>query len=453
MGHIDFLLDRFKENSEDVALVDDNLSYSFGQIFLEVVRLKKDFVEAGIEGGDAVLILGDYSFSSVSVLLALVSLKCIVIPITPTSYAGLSQSLKELSIDWRVSINGSTLEVEKCDNNVIAPELFHKLIQSDSPGLILFTSGSSGKPKAVLHDFGKLLQKFRRRRLVMVTINFLLFDHWGGLNTLLHSLSNLSTTVFPVGRKPEDICKLIEAYSIELLPVTPSFLNLLLIDGSYRRYNMSSLRLISYGAEPMPEATLMRARSAFPSVEFRQTYGMIEVGVLGSKVKSSDSTWVKIGGEGYEVRVVDGMLQIKADSAMLGYLNAPSPFTDDGFLVTGDLVLQDGEWFRILGRNSDVINVGGQKVYPAEVEAAIMGVPGVRDAIVYGLDNILLGKIVSADIQLLTALESNEEIRREIIRICREQLQPYMVPMKINFTDQSLITARLKKSRAGILSG
>jgi long-chain acyl-CoA synthetase len=450
MGHLNFLLDRFKENPENVALVDHNKSYSFEQLSREVERLKEHFFKSGIRGGNAVLILGDYSFRSVSTLLALVDLKTIVVPITQTSYSVLKYSIDELRIDWCAKIESGEVRIEKTERNETIPELFIRLIKADSPGLILFTSGSSGKPKAVLHDFGKLLEKFTRRRAAMVTINFLLFDHWGGLNTLLHSLSNLSTTVFPLGRSPEDICKLIQAYSIELLPVTPSFLNLLLIDGSYRRYNMSSLRLISYGAEPMPNSTLARARNAFPSLEFRQTYGMIEIGVLATKVKSSDSTWVKVGGDGYEVRVVDGILQIKAESAMLGYLNAPSPFTEDGFLITGDLVLQDGEWLRILGRNSDLINVGGQKVYPAEVETVIMAVDGVMDAIVYGVDNALLGKIVSADVQVLSELDSYVEIRREIIRTCREQLQPYMMPLKINFTTQSLTTARLKKRRAGV---
>jgi long-chain acyl-CoA synthetase len=450
VGHIDFLLDRFKEKPQDIALVDNNVSYSYGQILHEVNRLENIFWSSGIGGGDVVLILGDYSFTSICTLLALVSLKCIVIPVTPSAYTGLVNSINDLSINWRIKVDANNPITEKINITTAVPELLDNLIQADSPGLILFTSGSSGKPKAVLHDFGKLLQKFKRRRSAMVTINFLLFDHWGGLNTLLNSLSNLSKTILPSERSPKEICKLVEAYSIELLPVTPSFLNWLLIDGSYRQYNTGSLRLISYGAEPMSDATLTRARIAFPLVEFRQTYGMIEIGVLSSKVKSSDSTWLKIGGEGYDVRVVDGMLQIKANSAMLGYLNAPSPFTNDGYLITGDLVLQDGDWLRILGRNSDVINVGGQKVYPTEVESTIMEVDGVVDVVVYGSDNIILGKIVCADVQFLSKMWSEEELRRTIIVTCREKLQPYMVPIKINLIQQSLTTRRLKKTRTGI---
>ncbi len=216
-----------------------------------------------------------------------------------------------------------------------------------------------------MHDFERLLEKFKLPRPGMVTLNFLLFDHWGGLNTLLGCLSSGELTVLPDSRKPDEILNLVQKYRVELLPITPTFLNMVLVSRALERYDVSSLRLITYGAEPMPASTLARIRAALPDVELRQTYGLIELGVMRAKTKSADSLWVKLGGEGYRLRVVDGILQVKAESAMLGYLNAPSPFTDDGFFVTGDRVEQDGEYLKILGRDSDLINVGGQKVYPA----------------------------------------------------------------------------------------
>ena len=130
---------------------------------------------------------------------------------------------------------------------------------------------------------------------------------------------------------------------VELLPASPTFLNLLLLSEAHK-----TLR------SEQPEGDHLRHRAdagehaapparGVPRVRLQQTYGLIEVGVLRSKSRSSDSLWVKIGGEGYETRVVDGILQIRADSAMLGYLNAPSPFTEDGWFITGDAVELDGE--------------------------------------------------------------------------------------------------------------
>lgn len=88
--------------------------------------------------------------------------------------------------------------------------------------------------------------------------------------------------------------------------------------------------------------------------------------------------WDKIGGEGFETRVVDRILQIKATSAMLGYLNAPSLFTSDGWFITGDSVEVNGEYLRILGRKSTIINVGGENVYPSEVESVIQEMENIE---------------------------------------------------------------------------
>ena len=106
----------------------------------------------------------------------------------------------------------------------------------------------------------------------------------------------------------------------------------------------------------------------------------------------------------------EGLLEIRAESSMLGYLNAPSPFTDDGWFMTGDAVEQQGEYFRILGRASDLINVGGRKVYPAEVEAVIAEVENVKDVSVAGEAHPFTGQVVVVDGALTT--ERDKKIRR-----------------------------------------
>ena len=118
--------------------------------------------------------------------------------------------------------------------------------------------------------------------------------------------------------------------------------------------------------------------------------------MLRSKSREDGSLWVRVGGEGFQTKVVDGVLWIKSDYAMVGYLNAPSPFDADGWFNTQDLVEVDGDWLRILGRDSDLINVAGQKVYPAEVEQAILELPNIRDVAVYGESHPLLGQVVVA---------------------------------------------------------
>ena len=447
MSSIDFLLARFESAPDKLALIQWNSRLTFGELHRGVLQRIEWLTESGVQGGDSVILLGDYSPRSVSIFLALIELGCILIPLTPGVHDSLTQSLPEVAPMWQINATGDEVTIDRILEIATLPDLYVELHTRSAPGLVMFTSGSSGKPKAVVHDFSKLLEKFRTRRPAMITLNFLLFDHWGGLNTLLHALSNLGLIVFPDRRTPESVCELIAQHHIELLPATPSFLNLLLISGAHLRHDLTSLKIISYGAEPMPASTLAGMRKVFPNVELRQTYGMIELGVLRAKTRAVDSLWVKVGGEGYQLRVVDGILQIKAESAMLGYINAPSPFTEDGYLITGDLVEQDGEWLRILGRQSDIINVGGQKVYPSEVEAIILEQAMVVDAVVYGESHPLTGKIVCADVVLSDGADEAAS-RREIVRWCRQHLQPYMVPMKVRFVSGSLQTQRLKRTRS-----
>jgi acyl-CoA synthetase (AMP-forming)/AMP-acid ligase II len=287
------------------------------------------------------------------------------------------------------------------------------------------------------------MEKYKVPRPAYRTIAFIPLDHMGGLNTLFHTLYNGGCIIIPENRKPEYICKLIEEYEVELLPVTPTFLNLLLISEAYKNYDLSSLKIISYGTEPMPQTTLDRLQKIFPKVRLQQTYGLSELGVLRSKSKDNCSLWIKIGGEGFDTRVVDGMLEIKADTAMLGYINAPSPFTEDGWFKTGDRVEVDGEYYRILGRESEVINVGGNKVYPTEIENVILTIDNVADVLVYGEKNLIMGQVVCADVQLV---KEEKDASARIKRECKPLLSPYKIPMRVNCSPD-VLTNKFKKQR------
>jgi acyl-CoA synthetase (AMP-forming)/AMP-acid ligase II len=196
----------------------------------------------------------------------------------------------------------------------------------------------------------------------------------------------------------------------------------------------------------MPASTLARLREVLPHVRLQQTYGLSEVGILRAKSRDSGSLWVKVGGEGYETKVAGGTLWIRARAAMLGYLNAPSPFDAEGWMNTQDVVEVDGEYLRILGRQTDIINVGGQKVYPAEVESVLLQMPNVRDAAVYGERNPITGQIVVARVNLLEP-EPPAALRRRLRGFCRTRLASFKVPVRIESTERAQFGARFKKIR------
>lgn len=281
----------------------------------------------------------------------------------------------------------------------------------------------------------------------MVAIAFLMLDHFGGINTLLAILGGLGTVVTVPDRSVSRICQAIEAHRVEVLPTTPSFLNALVRSNAVECFDLSSLKRITYGTEVMPQGTLDRVSRMFPGVALQQTYGLSELGVLRSKSRDDGSLWVQLGGDGFRTRIVNGTLWIKSDFAMIGYLNAPSPFDADGWLDTQDLVQVDGDWLRILGRDSDLINVAGQKVYPAEVEQAILEVDGIEDAAVFGEPNPIVGQIVVA--RVVTARpESVAALKLRIRQACAPSLAAFKLPTKIILADRAdLYSARLKKKR------
>ena len=155
---------------------------------------------------------------------------------------------------------------------------------------------------------------------------------------------------------------------------------------------------------------------------------------------------MKIGGEGFETRVVNNLLEIKAESAMLGYLNAPTPFTHDGWFKTGDSVLVDGEYFKILGRKSEIINVGGEKVYPQEVENIILKVNNISEVTVFSEKNPIMGNMVCANVRL-HEFEEKKIIIKKIKTMCLKYLQKYKIPVKITIVDKDQYNARFKKIR------
>ena len=326
----------------------------------------------GVGAGDVVVVHGDYSPAACALVFALAARRVIVVPLTP---------LPRDILDARCATAGANCIVEITPDGAgrferlspaVAPALVAKLRGAGRAGLILFSSGSAGEPKACLLDLDRLLETARRERKGYVTLVFLLFDHIGGINTMINVLGHGGTAVVVAERSVDTVASAIAAAGVELLPTSPTFLKMLLISDAARRFDLSSLKLITYGTEVMAQATLEGLHRAFPGVKLKQTYGLSEIGIVPTRSRAPDSLWMQIGGANVEHKIVGGILWIRALTAMLGYLNAPSPFDAEGWLDTRDKVEVDGEYIRIIGRESELINVGGKKVHPVEVENILL---------------------------------------------------------------------------------
>ena len=446
---LDFLLQVWTDNHDREAIIWRDEAYTYGWLIERFGAWKRTLENEKIARTSVTVLEADFSPNAVALFFALLDHSCILVPRTASvkakrdEFVSIAQGEFSFAIDDRdfVSIKRLSYTAEH--------PLYTQLRNNGHPGIVLFSSGSTGESKAAVHDMVPLLDKFKQRRPSLRTIAFLLYDHIGGVNTMLHTLSNAGCIITVQERHPDVVLEAIEKYKAELLPTSPTFLNLVLMTEAYKRHDLSSLKTISYGTEPMPEFTLRRFHELFPRLNLQQTYGLSELGILRSKSKDANSLWVKIGGEGFETRVVDGTLQIKARSAMLGYLNAPSPFTEDGWFNTGDVVEVDGDHIRFLGRKSEVINIGGEKVYPAEVESVIEELPSIAQAVVYGEKNAITGSIVCADVtpSAAAAQLDHKEVISSIKQHCRDRLQKYKVPVKVKIVTESHYTERFKKSR------
>jgi len=441
---ISFLLNALLKNKNADAVMTEQKIYSYSDIYSEYVVAKQLLEQNNIQTGSVVSIISDFSEKAIALLIALIEKDCILVPISPV--------VKEKN--RYISISQTEFVIDLCDEHPnihktdIVPnhEMLLKL-KGKAPGLLLFSSGTTGEPKAALHNLCFLLEKFKKPGKILRTITFLLFDHIGGFNTLFHTLSSGGQLVLINSRDADIVCKLIERYKVELLPTSPTFLNLLLLNKMYEKYDLSSLKIITYGTEPMPQSTLDFLHRIFPNTVLKQTYGLSEVGIVGTKSEDSDSLWIKIGGDGVETKIIDCILYIRTKSAMLGYLNAPNPFDDDGWFNTKDKVeLREDGYMKILGRVTDLINVGGEKVYPIEVEGILLRHKGVKDVRVFGEKNPLTGNIVVAEVSV-SAENNNKDFLKGLRTFCVDNLERFKIPAKFILVEHDLYSERFKRKR------
>lgn len=433
---------------EKVALASSSEeSYRYSDLLSRSQEWVDEFRTQNCVAGSVVVLDADYSVASVAFLLACIECKVILVPFRQQSGLDRAEVSKIVQATHLVSFNegrplwtgGERLDAPR---NVLIKALQDK----GHGGLVVFTSGSTGVPKGILYDVEDVLEKFRGAKKPSVSMLFLMFDHFGGLNTLLGILSSGGTAVLTTSRNPEEVARSIARHHVEVLPVSPTFLRMFLLADCHRRFDCSSLRLITYGTEPMPSSLLRDVAEAFPNVRLKQTYGLSELGVFATQSESSTSLKIRISND-VGTRVVDGILWIRNPRGMLGYLNAPSPFDAEGWFCTGDEVEVGADgYLTILGRKSELINVGGEKVYPVEVESVLLEDPNVRDAHVFGKKNPLTGSVVVATVVLGTS-EDAAVVENRLRSLCSSRLASFKVPSIVRVKDELEVSARFKKKR------
>lgn len=437
-----WLIDKMLKFDDKTAIIYDQI-YTYQNLHHNIKRVFEQ-ISPKIRPGEVVAMICDYSFSSISLLFALYLNKNIIAIISSSSNDEINRKINEAYADKIIRIIDNKIQITPN----LAPNK-HKMIKQlndlNRSGLILFSSGSTGKPKAMMHDFDRLIDAYQNKKPKNINmLIFLMFDHIGGINTLLNAISMGAAMIIPKSKDANEICALIQTHKISILPANPTFLNLLLLNHCHEKYNLNSLRLITYGTETMSESLLLRLKNRFKNVKFLQTFGTSETGISATSSKSSTSTYMKIGAN-TQYKIVNNELWLKSKTQIMGYLNAPmDSFSDDGWFKTGDIVVSDDEgYIKIIGRSKDIINVGGQKVFPNEVENVIMLMDEVSDCVVYGEKNAIMGQIVVCDI----VAQNTANLKNLIRKFCKNRLDNYKIPTKINVVKNIKFSNRFKKIR------
>lgn len=445
---MNWLIEKIKEGGDKTAVIFKEQEYSYNALYERIcadyARVRNDF-----KPGETVAIVSDYSFESIALFFALHENRNIIVPITTKVQEETDSRIATANCHHYVTIQDGKWSATKRTLNEEPHQLVLQLQEGGHSGLILFSSGSTGKPKAMVHNLDNLIDTYKGKRgKNIVFLIFLMFDHIGGLNTLLNCLSMNVTMVFPENREPDHVAHLIEKYHVFVLPASPTFLNLMLIAECHKHYDLSSVRMISYGTEPMPESLLVKLKEAFPNVKFLQTFGTSETGISATSSYSSTSTFLKIDDPNTEYKIINGELWLRSKTQIMGYLNASMErFTDDGWFKTGDMVEEMDGYIKIVGRNSDIINVGGEKVLPSEVESVLFQMPRVMDCTVYGENNPITGQMVVAKVLYEEEDIKVSELKKRVVDFCKDKLTRYKIPAKIVKMSTSEFTERYKKRR------
>lgn len=433
------------KNYEGECITDQNGSYAFSELVNQINEFK-NLLSNKIRNHDRVLIHSDYTFHSISLLVSLSDFNINIIPLVKTTESEFQEKVESVSPHWILSFDDNKLNIQKSISTLKNDEVFNDVSKKGDTGIILFSSGTTGKPKVMIQNLTKIISSIKtpRRQKSLRFIVLLMFDHIGGLNTLFNCLINGSPFVIPEDRSPSLVISLINKHQINILPTTPTFLNLLMIDENFDSSKLKSLKLITYGTERMSEVILNKLNLNLPKVKLLQTFGTSETGILKTQSKSSNSLFFKIVDDGKEFKIVGDELYLRSKTQVNGYVNHNNDnFLNDGWYATGDIVETDEDsYIKVIGRKNKLINVGGLKVLPKEIEDVINIVNGVDDSTVFSEPNNLIGNIVCA--KIFTQLENTKELKTKIKSVCRKNLDKYKVPVKLYF-EKLEMTNRGKK--------
>lgn len=313
------------------------------------------------------------------------------------------------------------------------------VIQKSMSEITIFTSGTTGQPKKVVHTVSTLTRSVRKGEKYKGQVWAYAYNptHMAGLQVFFQAFMNLNTLVNVFNKKRNEIYNLITKYSVTHISATPTFYRLLL---PFEKAFSNVIR-VTLGGEKSDQHLYDSILKIFPSAKINNVYASTEAGTLFAA--KGDCFQIPMAIRDKFAVVEDELLIHKS------LLGRSDNFMFDGeYYHSGDLI----DWvdkkhglFRFRSRKNELINVGGYKVNPNEVESVILDMDGVKQVLVYGRANSVLGNVLCADVQLVEGAElTNVEIKKALAT----KLQDFKIPRRIKLVESFELTrtGKLKRS-------
>jgi acyl-coenzyme A synthetase/AMP-(fatty) acid ligase len=320
----------------------------------------------------------------------------------------------------------------------------------------MLTSGTSGLPKIVGHSLeglsGAIVADGPARGTPPVWATFYDIRRYGGLQIFLRAVIGGGSMVLSEPGEPiADYVARLQDKAVTHISGTPSHWRKLLMSDAASGFAPRYVRL---SGEIADQAVLDGLRRAFPAASIGHAYASTEAGVgfaVNDGLEGFPAAMIGESRDGVDMKVVDGSLRIRSKRAAHAYVGRQAAaLTDrDGFVDTGDMVELRGDRYHFVGRRGGIINIGGLKVHPEEIEAVINRHGEVRMSRARSRRSPITGAIVVADVILADGCDASRsnEIRNKILADCRAHLAPHKVPAMIKFVTALDITAAGKLAR------
>jgi long-chain acyl-CoA synthetase len=329
--------------------------------------------------------------------------------------------------------------------------------ESDLAALV-YTGGTTGRAKGVMLTHANLFEAGRAGHVaghvdgIDRSLSCLPLAHSYGLlvlNVALHHPGR-QQSVLMRWFEPETWLQLAQEHRVQIAPVVPSMLYLLLAQ-PLEEYDLSELRFVASGAAPLARGAIEEFVRRVPGVQIREGYGLTETSALVSTNPPGRCKYGTVGPPvpGTAVRIVDGEVCVRSELVMAGYWNAPELTAEtvrEGWLSTGDMGrLDEDGYLTIVDRKKDLIIRGGFNVFPRDVEEALVEHPAIATACVLGRPDPLYGEEVVAFVTVAEAVDGDS-----LVAFARERLGGYKYPREIHVLEALPLTPIGKADRKAL---